>query len=214
MPCAHAPRFAYRRLAVDRPLLAARGLARGRALSAPVAQLDRALPSEGRGQGFESLRVRHFSLHFKFLQGHCVGLSGMVLLRKHPAMVSIRVCHRHPIARSPANYKNPQVTDCWVGARADAPRHDSLHCKAGSDRGLAPRCVPPAGSIFANSGERGVNAPAICPDRSAGAGHAANALSQKRAPVGRPSCTRARRQCRTRSQQKGKAMASGRGTAG
>ena len=27
---------------------------------APVAQLDRALPSEGRGQGFESLRVRHF----------------------------------------------------------------------------------------------------------------------------------------------------------
>ena len=29
--------------------------------SAPVAQLDRALPSEGRGQGFESLRVHHFS---------------------------------------------------------------------------------------------------------------------------------------------------------
>ncbi len=28
---------------------------------APVAQMDRALPSEGRGQGFESLRVRHFS---------------------------------------------------------------------------------------------------------------------------------------------------------
>jgi hypothetical protein len=28
-------------------------------LGAPVAQLDRALPSEGRGQGFESLRVRH-----------------------------------------------------------------------------------------------------------------------------------------------------------
>ena len=27
---------------------------------APVAQLDRALPSEGRGQGFESLRVRQF----------------------------------------------------------------------------------------------------------------------------------------------------------
>ena len=26
--------------------------------AAPVAQLDRALPSEGRGQGFESLRVR------------------------------------------------------------------------------------------------------------------------------------------------------------
>src|SRR5580658_6267236 len=28
---------------------------------APVAQLDRALPSEGRGQGFESLRARHLS---------------------------------------------------------------------------------------------------------------------------------------------------------
>ena len=26
--------------------------------NAPVAQLDRALPSEGRGQGFESLRAR------------------------------------------------------------------------------------------------------------------------------------------------------------
>ena len=29
-------------------------------LKAPVAQLDRALPSGGRGQGFESLRARHF----------------------------------------------------------------------------------------------------------------------------------------------------------
>jgi hypothetical protein len=28
---------------------------------APVAQLDRALPSEGRGQGFESLRARQFA---------------------------------------------------------------------------------------------------------------------------------------------------------
>ncbi len=29
--------------------------------SAPVAQLDRVLPSEGRGHRFESCRVRHFS---------------------------------------------------------------------------------------------------------------------------------------------------------
>ena len=29
---------------------------------APVAQLDRALPSEGRGHRFESCRVRHFLL--------------------------------------------------------------------------------------------------------------------------------------------------------
>ena len=31
-----------------------------RAHAAPVAQLDRALPSEGRGREFESRRVRHF----------------------------------------------------------------------------------------------------------------------------------------------------------
>ena len=30
-------------------------------MEAPVAQLDRALPSEGRGQGFESLRVRQIA---------------------------------------------------------------------------------------------------------------------------------------------------------
>ncbi len=34
---------------------------------APVAQLDRALPSEGRGQGFESLRARHIGRYFKRL---------------------------------------------------------------------------------------------------------------------------------------------------
>ena len=33
-----------------------------RCLEAPVAQLDRALPSEGRGQGFESLRVRQITI--------------------------------------------------------------------------------------------------------------------------------------------------------
>ena len=32
---------------------------RYKAREAPVAQLDRALPSEGRGQRFESSRVRH-----------------------------------------------------------------------------------------------------------------------------------------------------------
>ena len=32
---------------------------------APIAQLDRALPSEGRGQRFESSWVRHFSLHIR-----------------------------------------------------------------------------------------------------------------------------------------------------
>ena len=33
---------------------------------APVAQLDRALPSEGRGQRFESSRVRHFLNIFQY----------------------------------------------------------------------------------------------------------------------------------------------------
>jgi hypothetical protein len=33
-----------------------------RAHDAPVAQLDRALPSEGKGREFESRRVRHFPL--------------------------------------------------------------------------------------------------------------------------------------------------------
>ena len=35
---------------------------------APVAQLDRALPSEGRGQRFESSRVRHLSSDLSSLQ--------------------------------------------------------------------------------------------------------------------------------------------------
>lgn len=34
---------------------------------APVAQLDRVLPSEGRGRTFESSRVRHFTEGFDFL---------------------------------------------------------------------------------------------------------------------------------------------------
>jgi hypothetical protein len=38
-----------------------------RRLGAPVAQLDRALPSEGRGQGFESLRVRQTNMLILFV---------------------------------------------------------------------------------------------------------------------------------------------------
>src|SRR6478752_4373375 len=36
---------------------------------APVAQLDRALPSEGRGQGFESLRARQKNQRVRALSG-------------------------------------------------------------------------------------------------------------------------------------------------
>ena len=59
-PCAQTP------LAPDCPASPHRlGSAR---LSAPVAQLDRALPSEGRGQRFESSRVRQkFIIEFKLL---------------------------------------------------------------------------------------------------------------------------------------------------
>ncbi len=32
-------------------------------IQAPVAQLDRALPSEGRGHRFDSCRVRHINQH-------------------------------------------------------------------------------------------------------------------------------------------------------
>src|SRR3546814_14220940 len=48
----------FRAGAARRPLLSACCLA-ALAGQAPVAQLDRALPSEGRGQRFESSRVRH-----------------------------------------------------------------------------------------------------------------------------------------------------------
>jgi hypothetical protein len=34
---------------------------------APVAQLDRALPSEGKGHTFESCRVRHLSLFYSVI---------------------------------------------------------------------------------------------------------------------------------------------------
>ena len=34
--------------------------------NAPVAQLDRALPSEGKGRTFESCRVRHFATILKY----------------------------------------------------------------------------------------------------------------------------------------------------
>ena len=51
-----------------------RGHVRGgaRLRLAPVAQLDRALPSEGRGQGFESLRARQFSKAWRISFGALV----------------------------------------------------------------------------------------------------------------------------------------------
>src|SRR4051812_5370877 len=67
---------------------------------APVAQLDRALPSEGRGQGFESLRARH--------------TPG---LRQHPETTVV-------VAALPQNSPTPPVPSSrpWL-----APRPDGEH---------------------------------------------------------------------------------------
>ncbi len=43
---------------------------------APVAQLDRALPSEGRGHRFESCRVRHFLQHYQVVHMSSLWRSG------------------------------------------------------------------------------------------------------------------------------------------
>src|SRR6202451_3280239 len=53
---------------------------------APVAQLDRALPSEGRGQGFESLRARHLFPKFAW-----------VLLRKASSGNNQREAHHNTL---------------------------------------------------------------------------------------------------------------------
>lgn len=53
----------------SRVIAVARGGACGyRQAQAPVAQLDRVLPSEGRGHRFESCRVRHFLRQIKTLK--------------------------------------------------------------------------------------------------------------------------------------------------
>src|SRR3954452_5164668 len=44
--------------------------------SAPVAQLDRALPSEGKGHTFESCRVRHFPYKPRTFWSPAAALSG------------------------------------------------------------------------------------------------------------------------------------------
>jgi hypothetical protein len=48
------------------------------AAPAPVAQLDRALPSEGRGQRFESSRVRQLSIWLRSLG--CLAFSLMLAI--------------------------------------------------------------------------------------------------------------------------------------
>ncbi len=54
--------------------------------SAPVAQLDRALPSEGRGQRFESSRVRHF---LQVLSSPSISFTNTLLARSSAKKESI-----------------------------------------------------------------------------------------------------------------------------
>ena len=65
---------------------------------APVAQLDRALPSEGRGQGFESLRVRHFFIGF--LRFCAIGFGGPRNFLQEQVAISARHPYKCRIARS------------------------------------------------------------------------------------------------------------------
>src|SRR5947209_6120511 len=66
---------------------------------APVAQLDRALPSEGKGQRFESCRVRH---------------TLMVLLMSvaYPWVISIREALLPPVARTAST--NAWLNPAWT----------------------------------------------------------------------------------------------------
>lgn len=50
--------------------------------NASVAQLDRVLPSEGRGRGFESRRMRHLPqvlVRHENTDDHCSGIAGVTL---------------------------------------------------------------------------------------------------------------------------------------
>ena len=70
--------------------------------NAPVAQLDRALPSEGRGQGFESLRARHFDCQQR---NDSASHTYITVFRRPPAQPILRYGRR----------------------RTKGPRHASLH---------------------------------------------------------------------------------------
>ncbi len=99
--CSHTrePGRIYFRYTFARP-----GAARGRTprhpvsypTSAPVAQLDRALPSGGRGQGFESLRARHLRCRTLVIPGPRAQPEGARLAR------SSRFTHNARLAPSGA----------------------------------------------------------------------------------------------------------------
>jgi hypothetical protein len=68
--------------------------------SAPVAQLDRALPSEGRGHKFESCRARHF---FAFSFGAVRRMSAQYVRAAFPARTAGRAMKLLPALPAPAD---------------------------------------------------------------------------------------------------------------
>jgi hypothetical protein len=78
---------------------------------APVAQLDRALPSEGRGQGFESLRARQsFALPLRraFIQERVQAFAKIVAHAAHQDQVLAVLARR--------------ATVCWQNEKGRAQR--------------------------------------------------------------------------------------------
>ena len=52
-------------------------------MSGPLAQLARALPWHGRGQGFESLKVHHFAPRFNLGASRCTAHIKLIKYNKH-----------------------------------------------------------------------------------------------------------------------------------
>ncbi len=78
---------------------------------APVAQLDRALPSEGRGHRFKSYRVRHFIENIRSTAGRAVVIFSMLILVRSPAQA----------AQSPSIASTSLCGDTYL--QALAPHH-------------------------------------------------------------------------------------------
>src|SRR5437763_13695757 len=92
-------------------------LDRRRSSAAPVAQLDRALPSEGRGREFESRRVRHY---FNYLQPL---IKGPWLRSNHIA--TTRRLNAAVAGDCPPNrFSRPRITE----HRSDGPQKQHPPC--------------------------------------------------------------------------------------
>ena len=80
---------------------------------APVAQLDRALPSEGRGRRFESCRVRQSLQSFMCALGRTLGLKGAVRARALTQLLGSREAYAKCFtksAQSPATDRRDRLS--------------------------------------------------------------------------------------------------------